>query len=127
MEFAALLYIFTGNDERSLHLIHGFTAMAFFDTSVIGSDDEDSFFQYAGIFNGLDDAGYIGIQFFQLCIIFGSVMSRLVSYVVGIIETDGEQSRPFFFDMPLCTGLRDVCCSRELVRNGSKQGYPQDI
>ena len=64
MKFTAFLHVFTGNDERSLHLIHGFAAMSFLNTAVVGGDNEDSFFQYTGIFHGFDNTGYISIQFF---------------------------------------------------------------
>ena len=90
VEFTALLYIFTGDDERCLHLVHSFAAMSFFNATVVGSDDKNSFFQHAGIFYGLNHTGYIGIQFFQFGIILRSVVSGLVSYVVRIIKTDGE-------------------------------------
>lgn len=64
VKFTALLHIFTGNDERGLHLIHGFAAMTFFDTSVVGSDDEDGFLQHAGVLNGLNDAAILSLLLF---------------------------------------------------------------
>ena len=95
VEFSPLLYILSGDDEGSLHLLHALAAMSFFNAAVVGSNDEDGFFQHACIRDGLDDATHIAVQLFQLRIVFGCVVSGLMAYVSGLSKQTASRAGCF--------------------------------
>ena len=74
----------------------------FFNASVVGSNDEDGFFQHACLCNGLDDTAYVAVKLFQLGIVFRSIVSGLMAYVVGVVEADSKQGRMFLLDILFC-------------------------
>ena len=73
-----------------------------FNASVVGSNDEDGFFQHACLCNGLDDAAHITVEFFQFGVIFRSIVSGLMAYMVGVVKANGKKGRLFLLDILFC-------------------------
>lgn len=88
---AALADSFSADDEGCLHLEHGLAAVAFSFSSVVGCEDEDGLVGYAGGLCGADDAGYVGVEFVELGVVFGRVVADVVAHFVGVVEADGEE------------------------------------
>lgn len=44
MKFHTFFYVFTGNNERCLHLLHGFAAMSLINATVVSGNNKDSLF-----------------------------------------------------------------------------------
>lgn len=61
-----------------------------FNASVVGSNDE--LFLSACLCNGLDDAAHITVEFFQFGVIFRSIVSGLMAYMVGLSKQWQEGS-----------------------------------